>query len=288
MGLAVALLLVILCLLSADIQVALQQRLHTPRSVLLCAGVLACLFCATAASYGALTVTLAVLVFAYVLAPAVCVVARGPNGRASMLDFAAILLLWLPLEFGLGESLVPRPVQGHLHAAAYGVAITLALILFAIYRRLAGMKYNTPRRASDFGIAAAAFACAAAVLIPVGLMVGFISPPHAPMVGPVTLLTRITFIFAATALPEEILFRSLIQNSLVQRLGSTNGVIALSAVIFGLAHLNNGPGPAPNWSYATVASLAGFIFGIVFRHSTTVLSSALVHTGVNTVKYLFF
>jgi membrane protease YdiL (CAAX protease family) len=256
--------------------------------VLVLASALACLFCAAAAYYGALTARLALLVFAYLLAPAICIAIRGTNGRAGALDLAAILLLWLPLEAGLGENQVPRPVQGSLHAAAYAVAITLALIVFVIYRRFEGMKYNAPRRISDLGIAAAGFVCAAGVLIPVGLAVGFLGPAHTPTAGAPTLLARTGFIFAATALPEEILFRSLIQNWLMQRFGPGHGVVALAAVIFGLAHLNNGPGAAPNWPYAIVASLAGFIFGTVFRRSSTILSSALVHTGVNTVKYLFF
>jgi membrane protease YdiL (CAAX protease family) len=169
------------------------------------------------------------------------------------------------------------------------VAIALALILFAIYRRFQGMKYNPPQRISDLGIAAAGFACAAATLIPLGLAVGFIDRMHPPpSISLARLAVRVFLIFVATALPEEILFRSLVQNWLVQRFGPSNSVVGVAAVIFGVSHLNNAPGTLPNWRYAIVASLSGFIFGIVFKKSTTVLSSAMVHTGVNTVKYLFF
>ena len=95
-------------------------------------------------------------------------------------------------------------------------------------------------------------------------------------------------ILFGTALPEEILFRGLIQNWLVQRLGRTHLAIGLAALIFGCSHLNNAPGPLPNWRYAIVATGAGFIFGQVFQASTSIFASALVHTGVNAVKYLFF
>src|SRR5437764_233880 len=187
MAVPATLLVVILALLSPALQARLQQHFQTATSILVAAGALALTFCAAAGSCGALTIRLALLVLAYVLAPAICIAACRPNGPASILDLAAILLLWLPLELGLGESLVPRPAQGRLHAAAYGVAITLALILFAIHRRFNGMKYNPPKRISDLGIAVVAFACAAATLIPVGLAVGFISRVHLPPIGPAKL-----------------------------------------------------------------------------------------------------
>jgi membrane protease YdiL (CAAX protease family) len=92
----------------------------------------------------------------------------------------------------------------------------------------------------------------------------------------------------ATALPEEILFRALIQNVILQRLGPTNLALLLAAVIFGCAHLNNGPGPLPNWRYAILATIAGFAYGKVFQKSSSVFSSAILHTLINTSKHLFF
>ena len=62
---------------------------------------------------------------------------------------AAILLLWLPLEFALGAKLVPRPAQGYLHSVAYGVAILLGLLLFLGYRSFPGLRFNPPRQGSD-------------------------------------------------------------------------------------------------------------------------------------------
>ena len=147
---------------------------------------------------------------------------------------------------------------GHTAAIAYGIAILLALVLFLVIRGLDGMRYNLPapggRRAK---CTASAFLIAAAVLIPVGLWVGFLGGPHRPGMTAGTAFTRITMILFGTALPEEILFRSLIQNWLVQRLGRTHPAIGLAAFIFGCSHLNNAPGPLPNWRYAIVATGAG-------------------------------
>lgn len=289
MALAGVLLAFILSLLSERVQNEVRRGLGGPRGLLPAAVTLAAIFWGAAAWYGALGWQLAALMAGYVLLPTACVVlGRRPGAPAGFPDLCAILALWLPLELAVGAVLIPRPVQGVLHAIAYGVALSLALLLFLIYRRLPGIKYNPPRAVSDMATAAAGLLSAAVVLIPVGLAVGFLGPPHAPGGSPGFWAVRITLIFVATALPEEVLFRGLIQNWLVQRLGDSNLTIALAALVFGLSHLNNAPGPPPNWRYAIVATLAGFIFGKVFQRSTSVLASAAVHTGVNTIKHMFF
>ncbi|MFN0168349.1 MAG: type II CAAX prenyl endopeptidase Rce1 family protein [Bryobacteraceae bacterium] len=288
MAVAAALLALILSLLCGTIQNLARSWLDGPMRLSIAAAALASLFCAAAVWYHALSWPLAAMMFGYVLAPILLVAAKPRDGTARILDLLAILALWLPLEFAAGAVLVPRPVQGVLHAIAYGIAVTLALLVFLVWQRFDGMKYNLPQRLSDLGNVAAGFLCAAVILIPIGLAVGFLSPAHAPRMSLGTAAIRAALIFAGTALPEEILFRSLIQNWLTRRLGGSNSTIALSALVFGLAHLNNAPGPLPNWRYAIVATLAGFLFGKVFQRSSSVLASALVHAAVNTVKHLFF
>jgi uncharacterized protein len=289
MAVAAGLLVLILCLLFEPVQRWLRHGLSRSRAaVFLPAVTLAGVFCAAAAVHGTLSLRLALLVACYTLLPTICVALQpGGETRPSLLDLAGILLLWLPLEFGAGATLVPRAEQGALHAAAYGIAILLALVLFLVIRGLDGMRYRLPQR-RDLRNALVGFAIAAAVLIPLGLWIGFLDRPHGLRISAGTAVVRVATILFATALPEEILFRALIQNWLVQRLGSSHWTIALAAMIFGCAHLNNGPGPLPNWRYAIVATGAGFIFGEVFQASGSILASALVHTGVNTVKYLFF
>jgi hypothetical protein len=95
-------------------------------------------------------------------------------------------------------------------------------------------------------------------------------------------------IFAGTALPEEVLFRSLIQNLLMLRFGSSARTLLVAALIFGCAHLNNGPQPLPNWRYMMLATIAGWAYGVVFQRSSTVLSSAALHTMVDWTKHVFF
>ena len=102
------------------------------------------------------------------------------------------------------------------------------------------------------------------------------------------MLATAALIFVGTALPEEILFRSLIQNLLMLRFGSNNRTLLAAALIFGCAHLNNGPQPLPNWRYMILATIAGLAYGAVFRKASTVLSSTALHTAVDWTKHLFF
>jgi membrane protease YdiL (CAAX protease family) len=88
-------------------------------------------------------------------------------------------------------------------------------------------------------------------------------------------------IFAATALPEEILFRAMIQNLIVLRFGK-----GLPHAARRLRHLrrgppDNGPQPLPNWRYMILATIAGYAYGKVFERSRTVLSSTLLHAMVD-------
>jgi membrane protease YdiL (CAAX protease family) len=284
------LLVLVLCLMSVRVQRTLQSAVHRrPASIFAAPLLLSCVFLLAAATYGAFSAALAGMVAVYTLLPTCYAYVQANHNRdATLLDLVTILLLWLPLEFGVGSSVVPRLAQPVLHAVAYGISVTLGLLLFLIFRHYDGMKYNLPRAGSDYRNALLGFALAGVTLIPLGLAVGFLLPWHSVRHSTVTVATRIPLIFVATALPEEILFRSMIQNWLVQRVRPAVFAIILAALVFGSAHLDNGPGPLPNWSYAIVATGAGFIFGQVFHRSTSVVASAVVHTGVNTVKWLFF
>jgi membrane protease YdiL (CAAX protease family) len=282
--------LAILALFSTRLQRRLRRGFEVcPSAIWPVAVALAGVLCAAAAVFGTFSLSLAALALAYVLAPTACLClgrGRTEGPRAGWREIVAVLLLWGPLEAGAGESLIARPMQGRVHAVAYGVAILLALALFLLYREFPGMKFNPPRHASDLFHAAIGYAVLLAVLIPTGLVLHFLNPPHASHVS--APLTRIGLIFAGTALPEEILFRALIQNWLVQRFGSGNRTILGAALVFGCAHLDNAPGPLPNWRYGILATIAGFVFGKVFQKSSSVTASALVHTAVNATKHLWF
>ena len=186
------LLIIVLGLLSQSVQAGLRSALYHRRALILAGPLLlTAIFSAAAWNAGAASLPLSMLVLAYTLAPTLCVMLpRGAVGVAHWADMAGILLLWLPLEFAAGASLVPKPAQGYLHAVAYGVAIVLALWLFLIYRGMKGVKYNLPCRRQDFLYPAIGFAVLAPVLGLLGLLLGFLGPMHAPRVAAYKLVLR--------------------------------------------------------------------------------------------------
>jgi uncharacterized protein len=253
---------------------------------------LVAIFSGAAVLAGAFSFSVALLVLGYTAAPVVCAWIEGAGfiDRPAALDFAAILLLWLPLEFAAGARVVPRPAQAFLHSVAYGIAIVLGLVLFTGFRSFPGMKYNLPQRRSDFGLPLAAFAITAPVLMVVGIALGFIPMPHWPGAATTGGSAAGAFgvILVGTALPEEILFRSLIQNLVMLRFGASWRTLLAAALIFGCAHLDNGPQPLPNWRYMILATIAGLAYGKVFQKASTVLSSAVLHAMVDWTKHFFF
>ncbi len=274
----------VFALFAPGAQRALQGVLKKRPGLIFAAPVLlAAFFAAAAAAVSAFSVTLSLVVLAYTLAPTVLLYTQGARA-----DFLAILLLWLPIEFGAGASFTPRVQQGFLHSVAYGVAILLGLSLFLGFRRIDGMKYNLPRGLRDLWLPLAGFAIVAPVLMVVGIAIGFIPPPHLPTQTPGKMAAAVGIIFAGTALPEEILFRGLIQNLMMQRFGASTRTLVLSSVIFGCAHLDNGPQAVPNWRYMIVATIAGFAYGRVFQKSNTIVASATLHMMVDWTKHHFF
>jgi membrane protease YdiL (CAAX protease family) len=226
--------------------------------------------------------TLIAIVLAYTTVPVACA-----YWGAS--DFLIVALLWLPLEFPApAAQLIAKHAQGFLHSVAYGVAILLGVMLFVCFRGAPGMKYNLPRGWRDLRVPLLAFSLTAPVLAAVGIVIGFIPMPHIPTAGAERMVSAAGIIFAATALPEEILFRSMIQNFLMQRLGGGTRTLLAASLIFGAAHLDNGPQPLPNWRYMILATIAGAAYGKVFQKSSTVLSSSFLHAMVDWTKHFFF
>jgi len=250
--------------------------------------VLSAVFLVAALSLGAFSLALAGLILGYTFLPVLCAWIARRTPPPTWRDFLAIALLWFPLEFSRGAQWIPKRAQGPLHLAAYGVSILLGLFIFLLFRRLGGMKYNLPISSRDLVNLLLGFAFCAALLIPLGRAIGFLPPFHFPNAAPLRIAEQYLIILAATAMPEEILFRALIQNSIALRFGSSFTTLLISAIIFGAAHLDNGPGPLPNWRYMILATIAGLAYGKVFEKSSSIFASAGLHALVDTVKHVCF
>lgn len=286
-----AFLAVILAFLLPPVPVLIRKVFRRRPALLFAIPVLlAATFCLVAWRLDAWSWPLTLLIVIYTFLPTICIFFQDMQaGAASWLDFIVILLLWLPIELNAGARWIPRHAQGLLHTVAYGVALTLALILVLAFRGLKGMKYNLPTRVMDFTDPLVAFALLAPILIVLGLALAFLPPLHVPgNLSALLFLKSFGLIFVATALPEEILFRALIQNWLMQKFGSTTTVLIVASVIFGCAHLNNGPQSLPNWRYMILATIAGYAYGKVFQRASSATASMILHALVDVTKHVFF
>jgi membrane protease YdiL (CAAX protease family) len=264
------------------VQRGLQDALARRRTLVwLAPPLLTGIFIAACLISGTVNFELIAIVLAYTTMPVICAWFAW--------DFAAIALLWLPLEFPAGAAhLIAKHAQGFLHSAAYGIAILLGLVIFLGFRRLEGLKYRFPSSPRDLRNLLIGFALTAPVLAAVGIPIGFIPLPHLSTAPASKMALAGVVIFCATALPEEILFRSMIQNLLMRRFGANDRTLLVAAIIFGAAHLDNGPQALPNWRYGILAAIAGYAYGKVFQRSSSVLASTGFHALVDWTKHFFF
>ena len=83
------------------------------------------------------------------------------------------------------------------------------------------------------------------------------------------------------ALPEELFFRGLMLNMLERRVG-TNRALAITSLLFGLAHFNKRAAYF-NWRYVILAAIAGIFYGRAWLSNRRLLSSGITHATVDTV-----
>ncbi len=211
---------------------------------------------------------------------------RLPRHRARTLgDLAVVLAVWLPVELRWLDASFPWPPKGSGRILCGLLALDLLLYLLLVVRRTEGIGYSFRLRPGDLRPVFGAFLAYALVGIPLGIATGFLSHP----IGwppPGRAAESLVLIFLFTGMPEETLFRGFLQGILTRATGRPVLALAAVALLFGLAHLDNGP--HPDWRYFVLATLAGLAYGWVYMARGRVVAPALTHTLVDTTWKLFF
>lgn len=92
------------------------------------------------------------------------------------------------------------------------------------------------------------------------------------------------------ALPEEIIFRGIVQGYLQSKAGALTAIL-LSALIFGLAHLPNGAKGWKlqewNWRLMFLACLGGLPLGLIFLLTNSLLIPTILHGLFSVVIKIF-
>jgi membrane protease YdiL (CAAX protease family) len=165
---------------------------------------------------------------------------------------------------------VPAPAG---YDASRLVGLVAGLYFFIVARPLAGVGYRWSLTKRDSVTAVFVFLAYAAIALPIGFGTHFIT--WNPRAAAPALLLQPLIIYLVTAVPEEFLFRGLIQNLLSRRLGASFG-LAIASVIFGLSHL-------PDPRYAVLATIAGVAYGYVYLRTGKVTAAAITHALVDAV-----
>ena len=278
---------ILLLLAHRDIQSWLTARIASnPKDAWLFLSLNLVLYLVYALGTDSLRILPALKLVAYVLLPAALLLTiQKPEQRLLWQDALVILALWLPLDFRWMRDVWVWPSHSLAYSMNSLMASGLAVFLFVCVRRLEGVGYRCHFEKLDGWIGLRNFLLFSPLAIPIGLVTGFItfSSRQSPQGE---LLLSALGIFFLIAIPEELLFRGIIQNFLEKSLRKPTFALIATSVIFGAAHLNNGP--RPDWRYFLLASLAGLFYGNAYQRTRGLLAPAIVHTLVDTVWRGFF
>jgi membrane protease YdiL (CAAX protease family) len=221
----------------------------------------------------------------YVAFPAaVLTAAPPPREGLTLQDGLALAGLWLPIEFEW-VALAKLPVEDGI---AFGKLLGLVwgLWLFLVVRRVDGVGYRFDLGMEDLrqaGVHFALFGVFFAIPIAVPTRFAIPSPPTQPLFDIAATLLAIAVL---VALPEELLFRGLLQNLLARRWRRPQLAWACASLLFGLAHANDPHHPAG--LYVVLATIAGGFYGLTFMKTGKVTAAAVTHWLVDSYWYLFF
>jgi uncharacterized protein len=221
---------------------------------------------------------------AYTVLPALLVASGTGKTPGTWEDYAAVALLWLPVEFHWMYRLFPYPPP-LTHTLTVLTALSTTVATFVLLRRVEGIGYAVEWRRGFGWNFALHFAIFAAIAIPIGMRMRFLvyDPTFARLRSlPLTTLGILFF----TAWPEEFLFRGLLQNFLTRTFNNQWAGLLVASAIFGLSHIVHAP--YPNWKYVLLATIAGLFYGHVWMRTGSLFPGTLVHALVDISWHVLF
>jgi hypothetical protein len=213
-------------------------------------------------------------------------------------DFAAMAALAVPIPMHWLEGVWILPDGLDAFRQGFGIrdfyffqplfCVAVGAYAFLAVRNLEGVGYRLFWRRADAFDGAVNFVAFSLLGIPLGLALQFIHP-HTLEASLGAVLGQFVGIYLTIAIPEEFLFRGVLQNFLARSIPSGyKGVYGLliASLVFGASHLHHAP--VPNWRYAIMATLAGIFYGNAYRTRQRLCASALTHALVDTVWHFWF
>lgn len=236
------------------------------------------------------------LAFYFLLPTTVLYIVGHRYGKLGWLELFIVLLMWIPVEMRWvlrGLKVAGSDFKFNYPFVVY-MAIIYCLIVFTGWRKIDFQLDWEKISKKSLGLMAQFYTAMLLVIIPIAVWVGFVkfglnsALEKYPWCPPLVLLL---FLFAP-ALAEEVIFRGVIQNVLMDKMRPAAALI-IQSLIFGLAHINNTVEAGeivwryPNWMYAGFAALAGFNYGYLYYKTRSMLAAVVMHAAVDFTWWLF-
>jgi hypothetical protein len=208
----------------------------------------------------------------------VTAVLESARGRdAGWRDWLVLVVLAVAVESHVFDSawLIPG-----LSALPKLLMVDLGLTGFLVIRPIGGIGNDFRPNGRDFGIGLREFLFFTPIALLFGLATAFLHF-HATWSSPGQFAAGWIFTLFFIAVPEELFFRGLLLNLLERKIG-TRPSVAVSSVLFGLAHFNKRAAYF-NWRYVILAAIAGVFYARAWRDRRRVLTASITHATVDTV-----
>ncbi|MBF0440287.1 MAG: CPBP family intramembrane metalloprotease [Oligoflexales bacterium] len=225
-----------------------------------------------------------VSVLLYIMAPLFIMYdTLGREHSLGVREIAFICLIFLPINHGFLHKCFIWPEN--LGAAAYTnfLGVILVVVILEGYLGVEGIGYRFKFYREDLGIILKNFCIFMVIALPIGIFSSFVTP-SGNIKSPGEIFLSFIGIFLLIAIPEEVLFRGVIQNLLTKSLKRPRIALIVSAMIFSLSHANKAgvpDGPIPDYRYLILAGIAGIFYGLSYQKGKTLMPAVMVHTLVD-------
>jgi len=204
-----------------------------------------------------------------------------PDQRGNWRDALILLTLGIVVDLRWFDAAWPQGLRGLGNL----LLVDAGLYGFLGIRRLSGTGFDFHFRWSDWKTGLRELVFFAPIVIGIGWAIGFVHPHrNLPAVGRAFMSWIGIFVFVAVL--EELFFRAWVQNFMERHLGR-RAALAIASVLFGLSHFNKRSAHF-NWRYVLLATIAGIFYGRAWREQRRVPASAITHTFVDWLWYLWF
>src|ERR1700689_3601034 len=221
---------------------------------------------------------------AYGILPALLDATSAGKAPGTWEDYAAMMLVWLPVEFRWMYRVFPYPTE-LTHSLTILTALGAGVAAFVLLRRMDGIGYAIVWRKGFGPNVALHFLIFTAIPVALGIEIRFLKfdPTLARLRSLPLAVVGITFF---TAWPEEFLFRGILQNLLSRTLKNDYAALVAASIIFGLSHIAHAP--YPNWKYVALATIAGLFYGRAWMKTGWLVPGVHLDALVDTSGHVLF